>query len=136
MSPPISFGYGDEGFIDDWAIVKAYPSMIGKLNFVRNIINLGSIVVDQLTAWMDPHQSSFNYSGNRLYFSCLILDEEMFKPDPKTNLCHNNITVMKNGSASNLTIGCLNTIQAFMTQRTYSIVGQPGKMLKELCFAA
>ena len=52
----------------------------------------------------------------------------MFKP---TNLDHDNIMVMKNGSASNLTIGRLNAIRAFV--RTYSIDGQSGKMSKEVC---
>ena len=54
----------------------------------------------------------------------------MFKPNPKT-LDHNNLMVMKNGSMSDLTIGCLNTVRACV--RTYSIDGQPGKMLKEVC---
>ena len=94
LSPPISFGCGDEGFSDDWAVVEVYPSMIGKLNL--NVIDLGAIAVDELTAWMDPHQSSFNYPGNRLLrFGGLISDEEMFKPYLKTNLGHDNIMVMK-----------------------------------------
>jgi hypothetical protein len=38
--------------------------------------------------------------------------------------------IMKNESASDLTIGRLNTIRAFV--RTYSIDGQPGKMSKEV----
>ena len=37
---PISFGYGDEGFTDDWAVVEVHPSMIAKLNFVGNAIDL------------------------------------------------------------------------------------------------
>ena len=128
LSPPICFGCGDEGFTDDWAAVEVYPSMIGKLNFVENVIDLGSIAVDELTAWIDPRQSSFNYPGSRLLrFSGLVSDEEMFKP---TNWDHGNIMVMKNGSASDLTIGRLNTVRAFV--RTYSIDGQPGKMSKEV----
>lgn len=43
--------------------------MVAKLNFVRNIIDLGTIAVDELTAWMDPRQSSFKYPGNRLLLS-------------------------------------------------------------------
>ena len=69
LSPPISFGYGDEGFTDDWPVVEVYPSMMGKPNFVWNAIDLGSIAVDKLTAWMDPHQSSFNYPSSRLLLS-------------------------------------------------------------------
>ena len=100
LSPPICFD-NDEGVTDDWAVIEVYPSMIAKLNFVRNIVDLGSIAVDKLTAWMDP---SFEYpwNWNRLFRFCdLISDEEMFK----SKLDHGNIVVMKNGSASNLTIG-------------------------------
>ena len=126
---PISFGYGDEGFTDDWAVVEVHPSMIAKLNFVGNDIDVAPIAVDKLTAWMDPSQSSFNYpKSSLLHFRGFVLDEETFKP---TNLDHDNIMVMKNGSASNLTIGRLNTIRAFV--RTYSIDGQPGKMSKKVC---
>ena len=51
----------------------------------------------------------------------------MFKP---TNLDHDNVVVMNNGSASDLTIGRHNIIQAFVW--TYSIDGQPGKMSKTM----
>jgi hypothetical protein len=90
LSPPISFDYGDEGFRGDWAVVEVYPSMIAKLNFVGNVIDLGSIAVDELTTWMDSRQSSFKYPENHLLRFCgLVSDEEMFKP--KTNLDHNNM---------------------------------------------
>ena len=99
--------------------------MIAELNFVGNAIDLRSIPVDTLTAWIDP---SFEYAGNRFFRFCdLVSDEEMFKP----KLDHVHILIMKKGSASNLTIGCLNTIRAFV--RTYSIDGQSGKMSKEVC---
>ena len=82
--------------------------MIVRLNFVGNVIDLGSIAVDKPTVWMDTRRPSFEYPGNRLSRFCdLVSDEEMFKP---TNLDHDNVMVMKNGSASNLTIGRLNTI--------------------------
>jgi hypothetical protein len=136
LSPPLSFNYGDDGFTDDWAVVEIYPSMIAKLNFVGNAIDLGSIAMDELMTWMYAHPakpSSFEYPGNRLLsFSGLISDEEMFKPNPKTK-DHDDepiILVMKNGSTSDLTVGRLNTIRAFV--RTYS-KGQPGKMSKEVC---
>ena len=57
------------------------------------------------------------------------MSDEMFKPT--TNLDHDNTMVMKNGNASDLTIGRLNTIRAFV--RTYSTNGHPGKMSKEVC---
>ena len=68
LRPAVSLG--DEGFTDDWAVVEVYPSMIGELNFVGNAIDHGAIAVDKLTAWMDPHQSSFNYPGSRLHRFC------------------------------------------------------------------
>ena len=58
-----------------------------------------------------------------------LISDEMFKPT--TNLDHGNIMVMKNGNASDLTIGRLNTIRAFV--RTYSTNGHPGKMSMEVC---
>ena len=70
LSSPISFGYDDEGFTDNWAVVEVYPSMIGKVNFVRNAIDLGAIAVNMLTVWIDPYQSSFNYPGCRLPRFC------------------------------------------------------------------
>ncbi|KAM5533672.1 hypothetical protein V8D89_012639 [Ganoderma adspersum] len=136
LSPPISFNYGDDGFTEDWAVVEIYPSMIAKLNFVGNAIDLGSIAVDELTAWMYPHSAnppSFKYPGNRLLgFFGLVPDAEMFKPNPRTK-DHDNepvIMVMKNGSTSNLTVGRLNTIRAFV--RIFP-KGQPGRMSKEVC---
>jgi len=54
LSPPISFDYGDEGFTDDWAVVGVYLSMIAKLNFVGNVIDLGSIAVDELKGVNKP----------------------------------------------------------------------------------
>ena len=128
LSPPISSDDGDEDSTDDWAVVEVYPSMIAKLNFVGNVIDLGSIAVDELTAWVE---SSFKYHRSRLLRFCDLVSDKVFKANFKTNVDHDNIMVMKNGSASNLTIGCLNIVQAFV--RTYSIDGQPGKMSKEVC---
>jgi hypothetical protein len=132
LSPPISFDYDDECFIGDGTVIEIYCIMITKLNFVQNVIDLGFIAVNELTAGINSRQSSFKYLGNRLLHFCgLVSDEEVFKPSPKANLDHDNVMVMKNGSASNFTIGRLKTIPAFV--RTYSIDGQPGKIVKEVC---
>ncbi|KAF8874766.1 hypothetical protein CPB84DRAFT_559798 [Gymnopilus junonius] len=142
LSPPISLDYGDngfngdDGFTDDWAVVEIYPSMIAKLNFVGNVMDLGSIAVDELTSWMYPHPanlSSFKYPGNRLLrFFGTVPDKEMFKLNPKTKDHDNDtvIMVLKNGNTSNLTVGRLNTIRA-LTREYFQ--GQPGKMSKEVC---
>ncbi|KAH8925345.1 hypothetical protein BT69DRAFT_1279791, partial [Atractiella rhizophila] len=88
LSPPISFNHVDGGYTEDWAVVELLPSMISKLNFVGNAIDLGSVAVDELTAWMYPqlsNPSAFKYLGNRLLrFFDTVSDDEMYKPDPKT----------------------------------------------------
>ncbi|KAH8110516.1 hypothetical protein DFH11DRAFT_773107 [Phellopilus nigrolimitatus] len=122
LSPPISFGFGDDGFTDDWAVVQIYSSKISKLNFVGNAIDLGSIAVDDLTAWMYPHTvnpGSFDYPGDRL-LKChgTVSDQEMFKPHPGTQDHDNNavIMVLKRGNTSGLTVGRLNTIRSFVRE--------------------
>jgi hypothetical protein len=50
LSPPITPNDGNDGFTDDWAVLQIEPSMISKLNFVGNAIDLGSVDVDELTA--------------------------------------------------------------------------------------
>ncbi len=135
LSPPITLNYGNDGFTDDWAVIQIEPTMISKLNFVGNAIDLGSVDVDELTAWMYPHpanQTSFKYPTSRLLrFTGTVSDQEMFKPDPK-NKDHDNdpvIMVLKKGNTSDLTVGRLNTIRAFV--REY-FKGKPGEKSKEL----
>ncbi|KAF8424456.1 hypothetical protein L210DRAFT_2097552 [Boletus edulis BED1] len=109
--------------------------MISKLNFVGNAIDLGSVDVDELTAWMYPHPAnptSFKYPTNcLLQFTGTVSDQEMFRPNPK-NRDHDNdlvIMVLMNGNTSNLRVGRLNTIHAFV--REY-FEGKPGEMSKEV----
>ncbi|OJA10214.1 hypothetical protein AZE42_05511 [Rhizopogon vesiculosus] len=135
LSPPIGLDYGDGGFTDDWAVIQIYPSMIARLNFIGNAIDLGSAEVDELTAWMYSHPanpSSFKYPGDRLLrFHGTVSDQEMFRPDPR-NKDHDKdpvIMVLKNSNTSNLTVGHMNTIRAFL--REY-FEGKPGKMSKEV----
>src|SRR3984957_15812339 len=68
LSPPITLNYGNDGFTDDWAVVQIESSMIAKFNLVDNAIDLDSVDVDELTAWMYPHPAnltSFEYPTNR-----------------------------------------------------------------------
>ena len=133
LSPPITFDHPDGGFTEDWAVVEILPSLISKLNFIGNAIDLGSVEVDELTAWMYPHNAnphSFEYPGDRLLrFFGTVPDEEMYKPDSKTKDQDNDpvIMVLKNGNTTGLTVGRLNTIRAFT--RTY-FKNEPGKMAK------
>ncbi|KDR77004.1 hypothetical protein GALMADRAFT_155693 [Galerina marginata CBS 339.88] len=136
LSPRISVNYGDDGYTDDWAVIEIYPSMIGKLNFVGNIMDLSSLPRHKLKMSIKPHQSppgnlpSFKYP--LLRFSGTISDEEMFSPNTKFKHQDNDpvIMVIKNGGMSNLTVGRLNNIRAFV--REY-VNDQPGEMSKELC---
>ncbi|QRV99785.1 hypothetical protein RhiJN_27804 [Ceratobasidium sp. AG-Ba] len=135
LSPPLTFNHADGGFTEDWAVVEILPSMISKLNFIGNAIDLGSVNVDELTVWMYPHGAnapSFKYPGDRLLrFSGTPPDVEMYNSTPKTQDQNNNsvIMVLKNGNTTNLTVGRLNTIRAFTC--TY-FKGEPGKMSKEI----
>ena len=136
LSPPISLNFGEDGFTDDWAVIQIYPSMIAKINFIGNAIDLGSVEIGELTAWMCPNpanQSSFKYPGDRLLqFFGTISDQEMYRPDPG-NKDHKNdpvIMVMKNRNTSGLTVSRLNTIHSF--SRVF-FEGGAGKMSKEVC---
>ncbi|KAL4071585.1 hypothetical protein V8B97DRAFT_2042554 [Scleroderma yunnanense] len=136
LSPPIGFGVGEEGFREDWAVVKIDASKVNATNFVGNVIDLSTALpVDKLTFWMCPHPanpSSLIYPGNRLLtFYDTIPDEEMWKPSPRTHNHDNKscIMVIKCGYASGLTIGHLNTIRSFTRVH---IQGQPGQMSKEV----
>ncbi|KAG7087708.1 hypothetical protein E1B28_013655 [Marasmius oreades] len=135
LSPPLTFNYGKDGFMDDWAMIEMYPSMISKLNFIGNAIDLGYVGYYELMAWMYPHPanpSSFKYPCDRLLqFFGTVSNQEMFRLDPKTG-DHNNdpvIMVLKNGNASNLTVSQLNTICAFTCE---PIKGKPGVVSKEV----
>ena len=98
-------------------------SMIAKLNFVKNVIGLGS--VDELTVWMDPGQSSFNYPGSRLLPFCGLVSDEMFKP---ANLEYYGHEERKRVQPDHR---LPQHHPSFV--RTYSTNGHPGKMSKEWC---
>lgn len=136
LSPPISFNIGEEGFMEDWAVIEMDQSKLDSTNFVKNVIDLGTTIpIDKFMAWMYPNPanpSSFEYPGDLLLkFHGTIPYEEMWKPDSKT--CnHDNdpiIMVIKRGHASGLTIRCLNTICSFTR---YYFKGESGKMSKEV----
>ena len=83
ISPPLDVG--EEGFAEDWAVIKIDDSKIDLTNFVGNVIDLGTTIsVGNFTVWMDPHRANpplFEYPGNRLLkFSGTISDEEMWRP--------------------------------------------------------
>jgi hypothetical protein len=136
LSPPIAFNVRDNGFTEDWAVVKIDASKVDSTNFIGNAIDLGiDIPVEKLTSWMylyPANPPSFDYPGDRLhrYFG-FIPDEEMWQPNLNTRDHDNDpvIMVMKRGHASGLTVGRLNTIRSFT--RHY-VEGEPGIMSKEV----
>jgi hypothetical protein len=134
-SPPIRLSDGEDGFTEDWAVVQLDPKMISKLNFIGNLIDVGSVAVDDLTSWMYPNPAnphSFEYPGDRFH-KCvgMVSDQEMYKPDPSTQDQDNDPTIMvlMNGNTSRLSVGRLNTIRPFV--RTY-FKGVPGAMSREI----
>ncbi len=134
LSPPIGFNVGEEGFMEDWAVVEIDDAKVDSTNFVGNVIDPGTTVpMNEFIDRMYQHPSnphSFNYPGNRLLkFYNTIPDEETWKPSEGV-VDHNNdpcIMVMKRGYASDLTIGCLNSIRSFTR---FYFKGQPGQMSK------
>ncbi|QRW14298.1 The BTB (BR-C, ttk and bab)/POZ (Pox virus and Zinc finger) domain [Ceratobasidium sp. AG-Ba] len=135
LSTPLTLKHPDCGFAEDWAVVEILPSMISKLNFIGNAIDLGSVNIDGLTAWMYPHGAnppSFKYPGHRLLrFSGTLSDVEMYNSTPKTRDQNNDsvIMVLKNSNTTNLTVGQLNTIRAF-TRTCFK--GESSNMSKEI----
>jgi len=130
ISPPLDVG--EEGFVENWAVIKIDDSKIDLTNFVGNVIDLGTTIsVGNFTVWMDPHRANpplFEYPGNRLLkFSGTISDEEMWRPSSKTLKRDNDLMVIKRGYASDLTIGRLNTARSFTR---VSFNGQPGQTSK------
>jgi hypothetical protein len=133
-SPPISFNSQD-AFTEDWAVIQIDPKMINNSNFKGNAIDVGSIDVTTLTAYMYPNPKSahsFEYPGNRLH-KCygMVSDQEMFSPHPSTLDQDEDATLMvlKNGNTTGLTVGRLDTICAFV--RTY-FKGKPGFLSREI----
>jgi len=133
LSPPIGLNVGEEGFTEDWAVIKVDNSKIDKTNFVGNAIDLGTTIpFGKFTARMRTYPPPFNNPGNRLLeFYGTISDDEMWKPSLKTLKLHYNndpcIMVIKGGP--DLKVGLLNTIRSFTR---YYFKGQPSQMSKEV----
>ena len=53
LLPPIGCGVGEEGFMEDWAVVEIDASKVDATNFVGNVINLGATIpINNFTCWM------------------------------------------------------------------------------------
>ncbi|KAJ7917485.1 hypothetical protein B0H13DRAFT_2441821 [Mycena leptocephala] len=84
FSPPLSFGFGNEQYTDDWALIEMDQSKLNK-NFLGNAIDLGTrISPGEFTAMMHPNihdPPSFIYPADRLLeVTGTIPDEEMLRP--------------------------------------------------------
>lgn len=119
-------------------MIQLDKSKFDSTNFVGNANDLGTIPVDKFTLWMCPHPAnlnppSFEYPYDRLLrFSGFIPDEGMYKPSSKAKEHENDpvIMVIKNGQASGLTVGRLNSIRSFT--RYYLEKDENGQMSREV----
>jgi hypothetical protein len=119
-SPPIALNVGEDGFTEDWALVQIDRSKINSVNFVGNVIDLGTTISpEKISEWMYPHITnppSFKYPPNRLLrISGVVPDSELWNLSPRT-VDHNDdpcIMVIKRGHTSDLTVGRLNNIRSF-----------------------
>ncbi len=67
LSPPISVGYGSEGYTEDWAVIEMDASKIDGSNFQGNSIDLGTVLPYDFTCMMYPHNDhTFEYPHDRL----------------------------------------------------------------------
>ncbi|KAI0276971.1 hypothetical protein BGY98DRAFT_1097794 [Russula aff. rugulosa BPL654] len=117
-SPAIAFNVGPEGFTEDWGAFELDGSKF-KDAFKGNFIDLGTeIPSDQFTLKMYPRDDgkpTFKYPSHSLLpLRDMITDERMREPDM---LDHDNeacLLVIKNGNATDVTIGRATGIYSFV----------------------
>ncbi|KAG8729944.1 hypothetical protein FRC10_003284 [Ceratobasidium sp. 414] len=117
-SPAIAFNVVPGGFTEDWGAFELDGSKF-KDAFKGNFIDLGTeIPPDRFTLNMYPRddgQANFKYPHDRLLPLCdIITEERMREPDM---LDHNNeacLLVIKNGNATDVTIGRATGIFSFV----------------------
>ncbi|KAJ7925974.1 hypothetical protein B0H13DRAFT_2654136 [Mycena leptocephala] len=117
-SPAIAFNVGPEGFADDWGAFEL-DGLKFKDAFKGNFIDLGTeITPDQFTWKMYPRddgKATFKYPDDRLLpLRDMITEERMREPDM---LDHDNeacLLVIKNGNATDVTIGRATGIFSFV----------------------
>ncbi|KAL5531494.1 hypothetical protein ACEPAG_4371 [Sanghuangporus baumii] len=117
-SPAIAFNVGPKGFTEDWGAFELDGPKF-KDAFKGNFIDLGTeIPSDQFTLKMYPRddgKTTFKYPDDRLLpLRDLITEERMREPDM---LDHDNeacLLVIKNGNATDVTIGRATGIFSFV----------------------
>jgi len=106
LSPPISFGVGgdNDGYTEDWAVIRIDRSKVDASVFIGNFIDLGTqFSAKELTHLMRPN---FKYPTNRLLpLKGTISDEEMREPSGRDDNNTPCLMVLKRGNTSGLTVG-------------------------------
>ncbi|EIW83378.1 hypothetical protein CONPUDRAFT_136420 [Coniophora puteana RWD-64-598 SS2] len=121
-SPPMRLGAGiaDEGYTEDYAIVKVDTDKIDRTQFKGNMIDLGTdstIGVWEFTKKMRSNDDtpSFEYPFDRLLtLQGTISDEEMRQQTPVDKDKKSCLMVIKDGSATGVTIGRASGIMSFV----------------------
>ncbi|KAF8606534.1 hypothetical protein BDV93DRAFT_520820 [Ceratobasidium sp. AG-I] len=116
-SPPIVFGFGEEKYTQDFAIIDTELSKIDTAKFKGNMIDLGTkIGSGEFTQKMRANlrdRQAFRYPGDRLLrLKGFITDEEMRSPltlDENGDPC---LIVLKHGHGTGLTVGRANDVRS------------------------
>jgi len=125
LSPPLGLlSVGEDRFTRDFAVIEVDTKKIDASNFIGNAIDLGTeYSVEKLTAWIP----SFEFPGDRLLHFCGVLStDQMRNPDPENVDSRGEPTtmVLKRGSATRLTVGCLNNIRSILRKPFETLAGE------------
>lgn len=130
LSPPIRLGIGssDEGYTEDWVIIKVDSSKINKSNFMGNSIGLGiNILTKTFSNYIYPNTTnppSFKYPPDCLLkVQGTISDYKMHHPagiDQNKEPC---LMVIKQGITTGITIGHANNIISYIQFYDNDIIG-------------
>lgn len=110
FSPSLEFGWGEDEYTRDFALIEVDASKINGTNFTGNMIDLGTKISPyKLTEMMCPdveNSHSFEYPVDGfLKVSGTIPQDEIRRPPSLKENRENFLMVMKHGIASGLTVG-------------------------------
>lgn len=117
-SPPIRLGAGsaDEQYTEDWAIIEIDDDKIDRATFPGNVLELGPTI----PLWEFLRKmgiNSFKYPPDRLLkLRDTISDEEMRQPTMPDQNDERCLMVIKNGSATGVTIGRASGIMSYVRE--------------------
>ncbi|GJJ12402.1 hypothetical protein Clacol_006644 [Clathrus columnatus] len=118
FSPPISFGVGVNGFMEDFAVIEMDTSKLDANNFSGNVIDLETLISpENFVDMVHPHSTNrrtFTYPFDRLLrLKGIISVQEMRQLDTLDGNGEPCLIVLKRGLATGLTIGHANNIASF-----------------------